>query len=76
MLLDFWFCSYFRKVHTESAKKWLERLEGEPVPVLVCLTFADKLYANECMDVDGSHPPPEDAKRKIAQELSVSPAVA
>lgn len=42
------------------------------MPVLVCLTFADKLYANECMGVDGSHPPPEEARRKIAQELSVS----
>ncbi len=59
-------------MHTESTKKWLERLEEEPVPVLVCLSFADKLYANECMGTDGSHPPPEEARRKIAQELAVS----
>ena len=65
----------YRKVHTESAKKWLERLEEESVPVLVCLTFADKLYA-EWMSKDSAgmhvHPPPQTIKRKISTELSVS----
>ena len=48
--------NYFgRKVHTESSKKWLERLhvQIEKVPVLVCLTFADKLYAEHMRE--GKH---------------------
>ena len=60
-----------RKVHTESAKKWLERLQEENVPVLVCLTFADKLYA-EHMTEDGKHPPKEGMKYELRVELSVS----
>ncbi|XP_046840222.1 uncharacterized protein LOC124434378 isoform X1 [Xenia sp. Carnegie-2017] len=35
----------YRKVHTESTKKWLSILEKENVPVLICLTFADRLFA-------------------------------
>ncbi|XP_046840168.1 uncharacterized protein LOC124434327 [Xenia sp. Carnegie-2017] len=35
----------YRKAHTESTKQWLSILEEENVPVLVCLTFADKLFA-------------------------------
>ncbi len=61
----------FRKAHTESAKKWLELLEDKSVPVLVCLTYADKLYA-ECMDKDGSHPEPLKIKQKITEETHVS----
>ena len=57
----------FRKVHTESAKKWLERLQVENVLVLVCLTFADKLYA-ELMIEDGQHP----LKESVRYELAVS----
>ena len=57
-----------RKAHTESAKKWLE---DKSVPVLVCLTYADKLYA-ECMGKDGSHPHSQDMKQKIAEETDVS----
>ena len=64
------FCT-FRKAHTESAKKWLELLEDKSVPVLVCLTYADKLYA-ECMGKDGSHPDPQDMKQKIVEETGVS----
>ena len=60
-----------RKAHTESAKKWLELLEDKSVPVLVCLTYADKLYA-ECMGKDGSHPEPLVIKQKIRQEQDVS----
>ena len=61
----------FRKAHTESAKKWLELLEEKAVPVLVCLTYADKLYA-ECMGKDGSHPDPQYMKQKISEETDVS----
>ena len=65
------YCYAHRKAHTESAKKWLEILEDKSVPVLVCLTYADKLYA-ECMGKDGSHPKPQDIKHKIAEETDVS----
>jgi GTP-binding protein EngB required for normal cell division len=64
-------CYTSRKAHTESSKKWLEMLEDKSVPVLVCLTYADKLYA-ECMGKDGSHPNPQDIKYKIAEEADVS----
>ena len=43
----------FRKAHTQSAKKWLKRLQEEKVPVLVCLTFGDKLYAEHM--IQGKH---------------------
>jgi len=64
-------CYCCRKVHTESAKKWLERLQVENVPVLVCLTFADKLYA-ELMTEDGQHPLKESVRYELAEQLSVS----
>ena len=60
-----------RKIHTGSAKKWLEKLQIAGVPVLVCLTFADKLYA-EHMSADGKHPDVEDMKFEIDAECSVS----
>ena len=41
------------------------------MPVMVCLTYADKLYA-EYMGKDGSHPDPLDMKQKIAEETDVS----
>ncbi len=60
-----------RKVHTQSAKKWLERLQEEKVPVLVCLTFADKFYA-EHMTEDGKHPGKEYMQQQLKEQLSVS----
>ena len=50
---------------------WLELLEDKSVPVLVCLTYADKLYA-EYMSTDGSYPDPTIIKQEIAKECSVS----
>ena len=41
------------------------------MPVLVCLTFADKLYA-EHMTEDGKHPSKESMKYQLGVELSVS----
>ena len=69
-------CSYiiiilYRKVHTQSAKKWLERLHKEKVPVLVCLTFGDKLYA-EHMTKSGEHPSVEHMSRVIKSQTTVS----
>jgi len=43
----------------------------ENVPVLVCLTFADKLYA-ELMTEDGQHPLKESVRYELAVEQSVS----
>ena len=43
---------FARRAHTESTKEWLSILEKENVPVLICLTFADKLFA-ELMGKDG-----------------------
>ena len=60
-----------RKAHTQSAKKWLKRLQEENVPVLVCLTFGDKLYA-EHMNKKGEHPPKNFMTRMIKEQLSVS----
>ena len=34
-----------RRAHTQSTKQWLSILDKENVPVLICLTFADKLFA-------------------------------
>ena len=42
----------------------------EKVPVLVCLTFADKLYAEHMSD-DGKHPEKEAMKFQLQQELMV-----
>ena len=60
-----------RKVHTQSAKKWLERLQKEEVPVIVCLTFGDKLYA-EHMTKKREHPDKDHMKRLVKEQLSVS----
>ena len=43
----------------------------ENVPVLVCLTFADKLYA-ELMTEDGQHPLKESVRYELAVEQTVS----
>ena len=59
-----------RKAHTQSAKKWLERLQKEHVPVLICLTFGDKLYA-EHMTRKGEHPSKNFMTKLIKEQLSV-----
>ena len=64
-------CNHCRKAHTESAKKWLEILQEKSVPVLVCLTFADKLYA-EHMSEDGQHPDLRQVKQEFVKEHAVS----
>ena len=63
--------SLHRKVHTQSAKKWLGRLHKEKVPTLVCLTFGDKLYAEHMSD-SGGHPRVADMSKVIKSQLSVS----
>lgn len=66
----------FRKAHTQSAKKWLERLQEEKVPVLVCLTFGDKLYAEHM--IQGKHlreeeryPSVDYMRHTVKEQLSV-----
>ena len=66
---DYVFLPLFRKIHTEPAKVWMDKLGN--VPLLVCLTFADKLYA-EHMTKDGKHPDKELIKFEIEAERSVS----
>ena len=60
-----------RKAHTQSAKKWLERLHKEKVAVLVCLTFGDKLYA-EHINEKGVHLPKQAMTTVVKDQLSVS----
>ena len=60
-----------RKIHCESSKKWLNILQAKKVPVLVCLTHADKLYA-EYMTDDGQHPDETFMKEQLPQQLRVS----
>ena len=61
----------YRKAHTQSAKKWLERLQKENVPFLVCLTFGDKLYA-EHMSPKGVDPSKNSMTKTIKEQLSVN----
>ena len=54
-MLDLYFGH--RRAHTESTKQWLNILDKENVPVLICLSFADKLFAelmgkNEDFDIE------------------------
>lgn len=66
----------FRKAHTQSAKKWLERLQEEKVPVLVCLTFGDKLYAEHMkqgkhLREEERYPPVKYMRHQVKEQLSV-----
>jgi GTP-binding protein EngB required for normal cell division len=54
----------YKRRYTDSAKTWIEILRNADVPVLVCLTYGDKLYANTFMDVSS-----DQAKRFLHQEL-------
>ena len=49
----------------------LDHLDNSGVPVLVCLTHADKFYANECLREHGKDCPNEIARRIIGKELEV-----
>jgi len=61
----------YRKAHTKATQEWLDRLAQENVYVLVCLTYADKLYA-ELMDKGGRHPNPAAAKSELMKQAEVS----
>ena len=70
-------CSLFthRRAHTESAKKWLSKLQENNIPVLVCLTFTDNLYAEISQQICGKdsedYPPKAEMQRKLQKELEV-----
>lgn len=51
--------------------QWLKILDRERVPYLVCLTHADKLYANHVMRKHGKNCAAEVAQREIGREMVV-----
>ena len=53
-------------MRSEPAIEWLEQLAKEDIPVLVCLTYADRLYA----ELGGTGSP--DILQKMKSELDVS----
>ena len=71
LLVSYAIVSLYRKAHTKAAQEWLDRLAQENVYVLVCLTYADKLYA-ELMGKDGSHPKQDTAKSELIKQTEVS----
>ena len=62
---------YCRRVGSQSARQWLDRLQREKVPVLVCLTFADKFY-EEHMSEEGHHPTKAEMDFCLHDQLAVS----
>ena len=66
---SFKYCFVYRRIHSKSFEDWLSILDKENVPVLICLTFADKLFAelmgeNENYDI-------EKIKLEMEQQLNV-----
>ena len=65
----------FRRAHTESAKKWLSKLQEANIPVLVCLTFTDKLYTEISDEICGKdsedYPPKAEMQRRLQNEMAV-----
>jgi len=59
----------YRSLSSESFSKWLEVLKGKEVPMLVCLTHADRLYAAHMTDPTDF----PDVKDILETELKVSP---
>ena len=62
-------------MHTESAKKWLSKLQEGNIPVLVCLTFADKLYTEITDQICGKDSnefaPEAQMKERLQEEMTV-----
>ena len=60
-------------MHTGEGVEWLKQFEGsssKSVPLLVCLTFGDRLFV-ECQEDQGGYHP-EHMKKAIATELKVT----
>ena len=59
-------------------KEWLKRLQEEKVPVLVCLTFGDKLYAEHMkqgrhLKEEERYPSVEYMRHTVKKQLLVPP---
>ena len=61
-----------RRWETNAALKWIHFFKSSGVPILICLSHADKLYASTCIGDDGTEICSKDnARRLIQQELEV-----
>ena len=61
-----------RRISTDAAKQWLCKLKEEEVPNLVCLTHADRLYADLIpKDKSETLEPTGFKQRQIGRELQV-----
>ena len=64
---------FYRKITSDSAKEWIQRLKEHDVPVIVCMTFADELYTEAMKEEQDKNPNPTDFKiRCIRKELEVN----
>lgn len=62
-----------RRWETKAAFDWVQFFKDSGVPILICLTHADKLYSSTCLGEDGTETCSRDnARRLIQQELEVS----
>ena len=61
---------FSRRVHSNAAAQWLKILEDENVPVLICLSFADKLFSEQM--IDGKYPEKNKVKNQLKVQLDVS----
>ena len=56
---------------SKDSKKWLDIVQSKGVPMLLCLTHADKFYA-EHISSDGCHPEELMIRSKVDKKLKVS----
>lgn len=64
--------NFVRRISCDAAKEYLKTLKKEEVPVIVCLTHADRLYVEYIDESSDKDPTPtEDRKRRIGLELQV-----
>ena len=66
-----WECRKFSSGQL-AIEQWLTHLKENDLPVLVCLTHADRLYS-ECGDVDGTLEPTKYKQTIMEKDLYVSP---
>lgn len=50
---------------------WLRVIAGSGIPALICLTFGDRLFAEQ-MTEDEEYPDPDNASRIITDHMRVS----
>ncbi|XP_019853136.1 PREDICTED: uncharacterized protein LOC109582702 [Amphimedon queenslandica] len=60
----------FKRWETNAALKWIHFFKSSGIPILICLSHADKLYASTCIGDDGTEIVSKDnARRFLQQEL-------